>query len=83
MVDNRAVIANVRGSAGTTRELWWIPIDGRQPRKLDIGDDTLVDSAVAVHPDGQQIAFVAGDPVVSKTSSPRREFRMLERFLPR
>ena len=83
MPDSRALVANGRAGSGSARDVWWIPVDGRESRKLDIGVDNLVDSAIAIHPDGQQIAFVAGDPVVSKTSSPRREFRMLERFLPR
>jgi Tol biopolymer transport system component len=82
MPDGRAVIVTVRGAARNAFELWWIPVDGRQPRRLDIGVDNLINNAIAVHPDGRQVAFLAGDPVPSTASSPRREFRLLRRFLP-
>jgi hypothetical protein len=58
--------------------LWWIPVDGRAPHRVDLGVDTLVDSPIAIHPDGQRIAFVAGDPVVSKTGGPSTVFRVLD-----
>jgi hypothetical protein len=80
--DGRAVIVNVRGATPNAFELWWIPVDGRQPRRIDIGVDNLINNAIAVHPDGRQVAFLAGDPVPSTASSPRREFRLLQRFLP-
>jgi Tol biopolymer transport system component len=82
MPDGRAVIVNVRGAALNAFELWWIPVDGRQPRRIDLGVDNLINNALAVHPDGRQVAFLAGDPVASTASSPRREFRLLQRFLP-
>jgi Tol biopolymer transport system component len=84
MPDSRALIANVIGErAGARRAIWWIPIDGRPAHPIDIGVQTLVDDAIAIHPSGRQVAFVAGDPVASKTSGPKRELRVLERFLPR
>jgi hypothetical protein len=51
MPDGRAVIVNVRAAAPNAFELWWIPVDGRQPRRLDIGVDNLINNAIAVHPD--------------------------------
>lgn len=82
MPDGRAVIVNMRGAAPNAFELWWIPVDGRQPRRIDVGVENLTNNAIAVHPDGRQVAFLAGDPVPSTASSPRREFRLLQRFLP-
>jgi Tol biopolymer transport system component len=83
MPDGHALIANVSGATSNEpRALWWIPIDGREAKPIDIGLRTLVDDAFAIHPKGKQVAFVAGDPVASKTGGPRRELRVLERFLP-
>lgn len=82
MPDSRAFVVNTRSTKENERALWWVPLDGRQPHTLNIGRSDLVDRAVAIHPDGKQIAFVAGDPVVSKTSVLHTEFRLLERFLP-
>jgi Tol biopolymer transport system component len=76
--DSRALVANVRAAARNTRELWWIPVDGRAPHRIDLGVSTLIDSPVAIHPDGQHIAFVAGDPIPSKTGGPATEFRVLD-----
>jgi Tol biopolymer transport system component len=84
MPDSRALVANViGGKPGAPRAIWWIPIDGRPAHPIDIGLQTLVDDAIAIHPSGRQVAFVAGDPVASKTSGPKRELRVLERFLTR
>ncbi len=82
MPDGRAVVVNVRGTAENARELWWIPVDGRQSHRIDLGTAPLVDSAFAIHPDGRQIAFLSGRPVPSKTSILDTEFRLLDRFLP-
>jgi Tol biopolymer transport system component len=82
MPDGRAILVNVRGSRPNEFELWWIPVDGRQPKRVDIGIDNLVNSAIAVHPDGRQVAFLAGDPIPSFASSPRREFRLLRLAAP-
>jgi hypothetical protein len=41
----------------------------------------LADTGFAVHPDGRQIAFVAGDPIVSKTSVLTTEFRVTQGLL--
>jgi len=79
--DGRALVANVRGEAENQFELWWIPVDGRAPHRLDIGVDDLVNSAVAVHPDGKQVAFVAGRPTFGRTSTADYEFRKLEQFV--
>jgi Tol biopolymer transport system component len=80
--DSSAFVVNTRGPKENERVLWWVPMDGRPPHKLDIGRTDLVNSAIAIHPDGHQIAFVAGDPVVSKTAVLHTEFRLLQHFLP-
>jgi dipeptidyl aminopeptidase/acylaminoacyl peptidase len=82
MPDSSTFVVNTRGPKENERVLWWVPMDGRQPHTLDIGRTDLVDSAIAIHPDGHQMAFVAGAPVVSKTSMPHAEFRLLQHFLP-
>ena len=83
MPDGSALIAKIAGAAPNERAFWWIPIDGRPPHKIDIGRTDLVDTTFGIHPDGKQIAFVAGAPIVSKTSVLQTEFRMLDRFLPK
>jgi Tol biopolymer transport system component len=80
--DGRAVVANVRGAGENVRELWWIPIDGTQPHRLDVGVTNVVTGAIAIDPTGQHIAFVAGDPLPSLTTVLHYEFRLLEHFLP-
>ena len=66
MPDSRALVANVAGaSAGSPRELWLIPLEG-SPRRLDAGLENIVESSISIHPDGRQIAVLAGEPV--KTS---------------
>jgi Tol biopolymer transport system component len=82
MPDGRSLLVKVAGTVRNERWLWWVPLDGRPARRIELGRTDLVDTGIAVHPDGRQIAFVAGDPIVSKTSSLDTEFRLLENFLP-
>jgi Tol biopolymer transport system component len=82
MPDNRAIVANVRGAGENARELWWIPVDGGQPRRLDLGVNNVIDSGIAIDRDGTHIAFVAGDPLPSRATTLHYEFRLLEHFLP-
>jgi Tol biopolymer transport system component len=87
--DSRAIVANVREGQGT-RRLWWIPVDGGNPYPLDLGVPNVSDSAIAIHPDGRQLAFLAGDPIWHSLPlkvdpnfmGPNLEFRLLEHFLP-
>ena len=55
--DSRAVI--VMKNRDDRGELWLVPVTDGQPRKLDI-DLTNWAGGFRVHPDGRQIAFVAG-----------------------
>jgi Tol biopolymer transport system component len=80
--DSSAFVVNAAGAKENERVLWWVPMDGRTPHILDVGRTDLVNSAIAIHPDGQQIAFVAGDPIVTKGVVVHTEFRLLQRFLP-
>lgn len=70
--DGRALIVQRSFDQGNRKELWLIPVDGSQPRKLDLPYDNT--GAMRVHPDGKQVAYVAG--------STSREVAMLENFLP-
>jgi hypothetical protein len=63
--DSRAIIttvATVMHPTGNEQEIWWVPIDGRAPRKIDVGTTLIGENPIAVHPDGTRIAFVAGRP---------------------
>jgi Tol biopolymer transport system component len=55
--DNRAVLV-VRSLGNSSKELWEIPTDGGQPRKLDIDIGDWTDGTFRLSPDGKQIAFV-------------------------
>jgi Tol biopolymer transport system component len=57
--DSRAVIVMKTFEGNSRKELWEIPIDGRQPRKLDV-DATNWDGGggFRLSPDGKRIAFV-------------------------
>ena len=82
MPDSSAMLVNTRAGKSNERELWWVPIDSRTPHAIDVGTKELVTNAIAVHPDGRQIAFLTGRPVAAKTVMRQTEFRLLERFLP-
>ncbi len=73
--DGRGVIVAAKLDESGNKFLWLLPVGGGQPRKLDIDTRDLADeSRIAVHPDGRQIAYVAGDS--------NREVWVLENFLP-
>ncbi len=76
--DSRGVIVRERLDAeGNQWELRLIPIGGGQPRKLDLDTRNMLSpvlSAISVHPDGRQIAYVAGGQ--------KEEVWVLENFLP-
>jgi Tol biopolymer transport system component len=74
MPDARAVlVAKSLNDSAEQTELWLVPIDGGQPRKIDIGA-TQFETPVAVHPDGRQIAYTSGER--------KQEVWVLENFLP-
>ncbi len=75
--DSRAVITTVRTADGPT-ELWWIPVDGREPHRLELQGFRPTTDALAIRPDGRQIAFVV-NPRPAEAFS---QFRLLEKFLP-
>lgn len=60
--DSRAVIATVRNPANA-QDIWWIPLDGRKPHKIDITVADIAENTIAIHPNGRQIAFAAGRPL--------------------
>jgi Tol biopolymer transport system component len=75
MPDGRAVIVDkVLNESGTEREFWLVPTAGGQPRKIDVGTAPGLGPDIRVHPDGRQIAFVAGEN--------KKELWVLENFLP-
>jgi hypothetical protein len=64
--DSRAIVTTVATTMHATgtneQEIWWIPIDGRDPRRIDVGTTQIGENPIAIHPDGRQLAFVAGRP---------------------
>jgi Tol biopolymer transport system component len=74
MADGRAVLVNKALNTNESEtELWLVPINGDTPRKVDIGAKQF-EGMVTVHPDGQRIAYVAGDR--------KQEVWVLDNFLP-
>lgn len=57
---------------GSKTELWRVPVQGGEPRKLDLVADNIRD--LRVHPDGRHIAYTAGKD--------RQEVWALSNFLP-
>ena len=72
--DSRAVVVNRWVKQENRRELWVAPLDGA-PRKLNINDVRVTGEAIAIHPDGRRVAFVAGPP-------PTIEIRAIENVIP-
>jgi Tol biopolymer transport system component len=56
------------------RELWKISAKGGQPQKLGLPSTVARRSSVSIHPDGQHIAFTAGEST--------QEVWVMENFLP-
>jgi Tol biopolymer transport system component len=54
--------------------LWHIPMTGGKPRNIDLGTPVWSGFRFQIHPDGRQIAFVAGQN--------KQEIWVLENFLP-
>jgi Tol biopolymer transport system component len=76
--DGRHLLFGIEQPAGglpgpTMTELWLVPVEGKQARKLDLAVDSLAD--LRMHPDGRHIAFVAGRH--------KGELWVMENFLPR
>jgi Tol biopolymer transport system component len=70
MPDGRGILTAKTSGAGS--ELWSVPIDGGQPRKIDMGVTNF--GGFKVHPDGKQIAYLVGEN--------KEEVWVLENFLP-
>jgi Tol biopolymer transport system component len=72
--DSRSILLH-RAPVGQPVEVWWAPVDGREPRRLL----TLPNfSRVHIHPDGQRVVFSE-----SESTTIPDELMVLENFLPR
>ena len=60
-------------SGGSETDLWLIPLQGGEPRKMELSAKNMHD--LSVHPDGRHIAFT--------TSQDRFEIWVMENFLPK
>ena len=69
--DGRHLMINTFWSNSERRETWLVPVDGGQPRKLDLPGYSW--GRIRVHPDGRRIAYHAGDL--------KNEVWVLENFL--
>ncbi len=72
--DGRAALVHVLSNGGEKGELLLVPTAGGQPRKLDLGTPVWGGFGFDLHPDGRQIAFVAGEN--------KAEVWVLDNFLP-
>lgn len=70
--DGRGLLVQKGLSSGGS-ELLLVPVGGGQPRKLD-GRINSLPAQIRIHPDGRQIAWVAGQS--------KQEVWVLENFLP-
>jgi Tol biopolymer transport system component len=72
--DGRSVLFARRTGPGSPKtELWSVPVQGGEPRKLELTAENMRD--LSVHPDGRHIAYTAGRD--------RSEVWVMENFLPR
>ncbi len=72
--DGRSVLSVRQPNSQDSRtELWLIPVQGGEPRKLGLTAENMSD--LSVHPDGRHIAFTAGHD--------RSEVWVMENFLPK
>jgi len=69
--DGAGLFYSVNSDDGERATLWFMPVDGGEPRQLDV---TYTGLELQVHPDGQQVAFT--------NISPRFAVWMLQDFLP-
>jgi Tol biopolymer transport system component len=70
--DSRAMV--VRKAVDEKPEVWIVPIDGREPRKVDLGVTNYSGFQIKLSPDGRQIVFTAGQ-------RPTTALRVVERLL--
>ena len=81
--DGRAILVTIGdvvqgvfpSSPGAATEVWWVPLDGSERRKLDVHVAGM--TSFSVHPDGRQVAYGLMEPAKDD------EVWVLENFLPR
>ena len=54
--DGRSLVVSKRPSAGAAPEAWWVPIDGRSPKRIIAGGEGPV-GGMSVHPDGRRVVL--------------------------
>ncbi len=71
--DGQSVLFTKQPSlADSKTELWLIPVQGGEPRKLDLTAENMRE--LSVHPDGRRVAFTAGED--------KQTVWVMENFLP-
>ena len=75
--DSQSVLVKKRTAPDRPAETWWVPIDGRDPKRMDDGIDGEM-RHIRVHPDGRRVVLAL---------RPQREFKpgelwVLENVLP-
>jgi len=76
--DSRSILFRRRASTESRAELWRVPIDGGEARKVEGAVELEMGLAVALSPDGRQLAFIRGDG----GGAVKSEVWKLENFLP-
>ena len=59
--DSQSVLVKKRTGPDRPVETWWVPVDGRDPARMDDGSDGEM-SHIRVHPDGRRVALVLQKP---------------------
>ena len=84
--DSQSIIASPAGvgvqSTGARLNYWWIPVDGRGPRQLDLPDTGRVPSGL-VSTGGKWLAFAEREPGYGGLPDEQSQIWVLENFLPR
>jgi Tol biopolymer transport system component len=70
--DGRHLLFSIGDAIGMTPELWRISVDGGKPEKTGLATQRW--ATLAVHPDGRQVAFTAGET--------KQEVWVMENVLP-
>ena len=66
--DSQSVLVKKRTAPDRPAETWWVPIDGREPVRMDDGNDGEL-SQIRIHPDGRRVVLAL---------RPQREFKPYE-----
>ncbi len=76
-MSSRSLLIKRKDANDTPSAIWWVPIDGRVPHRIDLGSNGEP-LTMSVNPDGKHVAFAIRDLTPFKPY----EIWALENFLP-